>query len=227
MTRQHKSYDRHPSYGVIGFSRISGGKTKLFGSSLDGHHSTIMVRICAAEIKHDLGRDWIHGDLTPIVEVQLSPAQFAEFLTSPNVGQGVPCTIRSVNGKNVEEPPSGFGEEHHRINQDFEKNVKEFASELKLAVRDAKAILAKQGTITKGDRAALAEIFDRVEREVSSNWPFYIKQFKESAGRIVSEKKAEVDAFITHGLQILGLKSLHTLSGAAELPSLPTGETEE
>lgn len=46
----------HPSYGMVQFSRATGGNCRLFGSALEGHNHRIELRIFEAEmhIDHDL-----------------------------------------------------------------------------------------------------------------------------------------------------------------------------
>ena len=75
----------HPSYGMVQFSRVTGGNCRLFGSALEGHNHRIELRIFEAEmhIDHDLHMERPYGK-GQIIEVALSAAQFAELLTTMN-----------------------------------------------------------------------------------------------------------------------------------------------
>ena len=98
--------EKHPAYGMVGFYRVSGNPGRLFGSSLKNHESYIALRIGTGERIHSNGWDRYYGSLRgEHVEVMLSSAQFAELLTSMNVGNGVPCTIAYLGGKKVERAP--------------------------------------------------------------------------------------------------------------------------
>lgn len=82
----------HPAYGMLSFSRRTGGKQSLFGSSIE-HKDVIAMTLRHGEVDRQLNRDWYHGTEV-IAEVEMSYAQFAEAITSMNIGTGVPVTIR-------------------------------------------------------------------------------------------------------------------------------------
>src|SRR5208337_4240325 len=104
-----KREDYHdPSYAMVSFSRISAGGEglSLFGSSIK-HHSAITLSIKQARLSRDtdLSHDWYFAENRfPLIEVTLSPNQFAELLTSMNVGDGVPATLTLYNGQGYEYP---------------------------------------------------------------------------------------------------------------------------
>lgn len=105
--------ESHESFGMLGFYRSSVTSANLFGSSIK-HQHTIRMTLKKAEKGRSLNRDWYSGR-GEIVEVEMSQNQFAEMITSMNVGDGVPVTIRRLNGKTMEPCP----EENRR--QEFEK----------------------------------------------------------------------------------------------------------
>jgi hypothetical protein len=89
--------EEHPAYGVIGWSKIQCGpssKSHMFQSDLS-HHDLVAIRIEHATLQRGLGQDWVNP-AGKIVEVYLTPAQFTQFITSPNQGVGSPCTIRGT-----------------------------------------------------------------------------------------------------------------------------------
>jgi hypothetical protein len=106
MSDDRKEY-KHPSYGMIAFNRSMGGRpTRLFGSPLEEHYGTVRVVIGTGTRIHESNMDRYHGSLRgEHIEVEMSAAQFAEVLTSMNQGSGIPCTIRYINGKPIEDPP--------------------------------------------------------------------------------------------------------------------------
>lgn len=88
---------RHPAYGQIGASRTYGGGRALYGSDFR-HNSSVTIRISESEVTRDLSRDWPHAT-REIVEVTLSEAQWATFVSSLNMGEGTQCTLAHVMGE--------------------------------------------------------------------------------------------------------------------------------
>lgn len=197
---------KHPAYGMVQFSRVTGSPQVLFGSSIQPQ-SWIELTIRRGEVNHDLGKDWFfgHGE---IISVQLSPAQFAELLTSMNVGTGVPCTIEHVNGEKMprltmEDIPKEAasiinhmrekGQEITKHFQRFEDKMKQLVGEKKISKKMADEI---EGT------------FFKLKQDLQSNLPFYLDQLNKSSEKIVVAKKAEVDAFVSTIITRMGLEKL-------------------
>jgi len=208
--------ETHPAYGQVGISRVT-GHAKLYGSALDHHQSFIRLGIRHSERHHSLYRDWHFGKDT-IVEVELSHAQFAEMITTPNVGTGVPCTIVFHTTKPgpgmVPSIADSMQTEAEKVVEGFKEGQAEIVERLKKQVTEGYALLDKKA-INKGDRDALREILDFVIREVESNRPFAVSQFQEAAEKVVTQGKAEIEAFTTMAVQSLGLKKLSELAALA------------
>ena len=107
MANLFEKKEKHPSYGMLGFSRRQGSKTNLFGSSIQ-HQNTISMTLRQGEMHRGLNTDWFFGG-DVIVEVEMSQAQFAEAITSMNMGSGVPVTIRYQENKGYIERPDFKG----------------------------------------------------------------------------------------------------------------------
>jgi hypothetical protein len=200
--------ETHPSYGMLGFYRTQGGgKRRLFGSAIRDHHSTIHMRLSRGEVQHGLSRDWYYGESQSIIEVELSAHQFAELLTSMNVGSGVPCTIRRVDGKRIEDPP--FREvEAEQISIAFQKNLEEKTAGFIKHLREIQQKLMAPGPMKATEKKELASVLASIQQEFQSNIPFAVTSYEEAADRIKSSAKAEVDAFLTQVIQKAGLKTL-------------------
>ena len=100
---------QHPSYGMIRFARssIGGSGTALFGSTIM-HNNVIRLSISKGMMEREGNEDWFLAgtDINDmIVEVEMSYTQFAEAITSLNIGEGIPVTITKVNGTFVEPCP--------------------------------------------------------------------------------------------------------------------------
>lgn len=207
--KEHR--ETHPSYGMVGISRVSIGgsaKMRLFGSSLDRHYSTIRLRIHEAERIHSLGQDRFHARRC-VVEIEMSAAQFAEFVTTPNVGDGVPCTIRYVNNERIADPPDGPRVEAEMVREGFDENVRKVAARLDALMKMA-AKLEKVAP-SAADRKEIAHEIRMARQEIASNLPFMLNQFEEATTRITTAAKAEVEAFVTHAVLSTGLDTLKKL----------------
>ena len=107
--RNRDGEKQHPSYGMIRFARssIGGSGTALFGSSIM-HNNVIRLSISKGMMEREGNEDWFLAgtDINDmIVEVEMSYTQFAEAITSLNIGEGIPVTITKVNGTFVEPCP--------------------------------------------------------------------------------------------------------------------------
>lgn len=204
----HIGHDRkmetHPSFGTIGFSRYQGGG-RLFGSSVKTH-SGVSLRISQAQVRYNLGREWIHGTARPLVEIDMTETQFAQLLTSFGIGEGVPCTIRYVNGVgNIKEPAEGFNSEPSRIRDEFKDQAKEITEDLAATITGVNVILSKP-TIGKQDRADILKLLERYKDEAMHGMPFLIKSFQESMDKVVSQAKTEVSVYIEQAKKHAGLE---------------------
>lgn len=209
---------RHPAFGQISYSQIT-GQTFLYGSDFS-HNGSIAVRISTSELKRDLAQDWFNTTGT-VVEVCLSEAQWAAFISSPNRGQGVPCTIRSLNGKAVPEvsaPPS-------RAEQ-FDGEVAERGARI-VAALDALDAALSDAKVSDKQRAVLKNYVRTARQEVISNMPFVLRSFAEHAETIVTRAKTEVSAYAWRTLTRMGLDALLGPERSAELLSLPTATSDE
>jgi len=207
-----KTKKTHPSYGTVLFSRRhkGGGKVRLFGSPLSDHATTVTLTIYEAEIGHDLSRDRIHGG-DSIIEVELSAAQFAELLTTMNVGCGVPCTICQRQGVGRIKDPPHDEIEIDRVQDSFVGRIEEIRKRVKEKSKQMKELLKKRA-LSKADKDEIQWIVDKIMQDVESNWPYVVDQFNKATERIVVAAKSEIDAFVTTAAQVTGLKQLQEMS---------------
>lgn len=210
----------HPSWGMISFSRVtsSGGDgNRLFGSALADHPSSIVLRIRRATRDHALSRDWFSGRGESLVEVELSPTQFAQLLTTMNVGDGVPCTIRrtAADGRVPDPPVEPL--ERERVQDGFTAAMAEIAQDLKAAAKEANVILTKKTAVTATDRKVLATRIAQIIQEVESNIPFALRQFNAATDKVTTAAKADIDAFVTTAVTLLGFEKLDELRAALQL----------
>lgn len=210
---------QHESYGLVGLYRHQhgGGKTRLFGSSLENHYDTIVLRLHRAKRVHSLARDWYHTDgRIPVVEIELSAAQFAEMITTPNTGDGVPCTIRNVEGRRMADVPEGDKTEAVKVREDFRKQMAGYADAIDKLRGEAAEILGKK-SLTQADRQAVLGILDKARQDMRSNVPFIMSSFEEASEKVVSSAKAEIDAAMTRTIHAAGIGALRDRAEANQL----------
>lgn len=217
---------KHPSYGMVQFSRVSGGKRQLFGSTMTEHSNTIFLRVAQGVREFRLKEDrYYTGRKDSIIEVEMSAAQFTELITTMNIGSGVPCTIRALNNTRVEGPPDE-GTEMDRVREDFAEDLKNISSKLDGAKDELAAILAKK-SIGKGDKVAISKIVSRMFMHFEDNVPFVQEQFQRATDRSVAAAKTEIDATLTNAVTKLGLKSLDQLKQLSDEGTLALDSGDE
>ena len=195
----------HESYGMIGVSRVTcRPNVNLFGSSIK-HSNTVRLRIKKAEVIIDLHTDW-YGGKKELIEVELSPTQYAEMLTSMNIGDGVPCTIRHINRDRMADPPEV--KQRQIFEEEFEKDVHKIKEVCKDNAKEISKILLKKGSITVVERKKIDVMVKMLLQDVNSNLPFIQRSFNESIDKTILEAKGEVEAFVTNKVLSLGIKGL-------------------
>jgi len=157
-----------------------------------------------------------------ITEVELSAGQFAELITTMNVSDGVPCTIRYANGAPIPDIPVQKMEVE-RLRESFEKDMKKVGKKLRTFMDSAQETLAKKN-LTKDDREQLMSQLRMFVQEMESNVPYALTSFEEATDKVMTHAKAEMDAFMTTAVMNAGLKSLSTQG--SEAPSIPMIEAE-
>lgn len=215
-----EEHEEHESYGLISFSRRQGNPGPLFGSSLKTHEAYVTLSLRKGTRISSHGYDRYYGSVRgDLMEVDMSAAQFAELLTTLNIGLGVPCTIRCLNGKRMGAPPD-VKLEVEKARSEFQRKMGKVTEVFTQKRKEAETILEKKN-LTKGDKEALLSLLAKVEMEIGSNLPYSLQMFEEAAEKVVTHAKAEIDAVLMHNVLAEGIRSL-----AAEntLPQLPEGE---
>lgn len=198
-----KEWESHPSYGLIGASRVS-GNAALFQSDIK-HQHYVIIRINTAERARDLHRDWpVAAHM--VTEIAMSQAQWAEFVSSMNQGDGVPCTfIYKPAGdfelERVEQPPFNSRLALHT------KEVRDTAKRSTKDIEDAYETVAKafaDGAGRKEMREALSWLGTKIGH-FPSNAEFATKSLNEHVEQTVAKAKADIEAHVLKTAHALGL----------------------
>jgi ElaB/YqjD/DUF883 family membrane-anchored ribosome-binding protein len=196
---------KHESYGLIGISntQCSGGRS-LFGSSIK-HDRTICLRIRRASVERDLKQEWYHGE-ERLIEIDLSASQFTQFITSPNRGDGVPCTLRYVDGKRMDDPP--YRGQNEIFNRELKEDFSKAMTDADSLINDADEMLLSKGAMKVGDKKKLHVKLRSLVQHIKANMPFLHSQFTRSMDKTVNAAKAEIEEFYTSTIMKMGKKAL-------------------
>jgi hypothetical protein len=212
-------HEIHESYGLFSFQRTHGpGAMHLFGSHVEYHPVTIQLEIRRAErrFSKDLSSDHIYGR-EHLLEVEMSAAQFTDAITLMNHGNGIPCTIRYVNGVQMEDVPSDHRSEQRMIVEGFHEKMKDVRASVDRELKVLKEILDKK-SIGKEDRNKISWLFENVTRQFSNNAAFTMTKFNEATEKLKTEAKKEVEAYMQSILVGAGLE--HLKAGASQTDAL-------
>ncbi len=202
-TVNEQGYETHPAFALIGASRVSVGGYEggavLFDSDIL-HQHTIRIRIHAAQRKRELNHDWI-GAGKQYIEIELSEAQWASFVSTMNVGDGVPATLRYLQYEEVPELPhqprlaESMRETHDAASRTF--------NEIKEA-RDAyEAALARKAP-AKEARELLNVLHYKIEN-ATPNVDFATSTLVKHTENVVTRARADIEAFVTAKAAQLGI----------------------
>jgi hypothetical protein len=183
----------HPAFGVIGANRVSGGAA-LFGSGfLHQHYVTISI-YRAVEDRSVISTDYTFAR-GEIIEVALSYAQWATFVSTMNVGHGVPCTIQFEQGKGL---IPGI-ELDVRKREQFEDEVKQRIAKATDFMREA---LAEAKTVKQ--RKAIEFAIG----QLNSGLPWVAQMFDEHMEETTEKAKIEIASWAEQALIRTGLRAL-------------------
>jgi hypothetical protein len=208
----------HPAFGQIGASRWSGGTT-LYGSDFI-HHNFVVITINRSELTRDLAHDW-HHSREELVEVALSEAQWASFVSSMNVGGGVPCTIMRVAGEQMPDIPLRRQEDAFR--SEAKETMGRMAKQVAATIAEVEGELGT--ALSKVKRERLLEHLHQLERSLKDGLPWIASTLEKHMETTVEKAKVEVNAYIGQAVQRAGLEALGV--GPLRLGAGPAAEEGE
>ena len=188
----------HPAFAQIGASRVS-GNTYLYGSDFR-HQHYVTVTICRSEQHRNLSRDWEFGR-EELIEVALSEAQWATFVSTPNVGSGVPCTLERFDGQMIPGLPNPTATDE-KFRQEIEASMARMQADLRKLAADL------DGPLSKTKAAELRKNMEWIAGRMTDSTGFVAKQFGEHIEHTVEKAKIEVNAYATNMIQRAGLEAL-------------------
>ena len=184
--------ERHPAWAMISASRSQGSGAVLFDSDVK-HMHTIHVRLSTASRRRDLQRDWLHAE-KEIVEIQMSEAQWASFVSTMNTGSGVPCTLRRHDGM----PLPGV---------EYEPRLKQSMDETRGAAERAFAEVAEAfAAYEEKKNAANLRTLKYAIQNAPANVAFASESLAGHAEHVVQRARADIEAMVTSKAAQLGIE---------------------
>lgn len=169
----------HPSYALLNFSRISrGGGTALFGSNIK-HSNTITLEIAPAEVERELNRDWYFRSGNEYIQIEMSENQFAEAITSMNMGAGVPVTLRYKDGEPIE-PDNTFHDRRTIHKRELKESLRETKEEMERIIQEVEGIIGNKKTLSKSDKEKILSSLHKARGQYESSIPFAQDQFEKA-----------------------------------------------
>lgn len=189
----------HPAYGQIAASRVS-GHAYLYGSDF-AHQHYMTVRISRSQLHRSLSRDWPFGR-EEVIEVALSEAQWAQFVSTPNSGSGAQCTIEHINRVGIPGIPAPKSRQT-QINHEANETLQSALKSLETLRAEIEAI-----KVSEKQRKALLWQLELTERGFGSSLKFTADQFAEHIEDVTEHAKIEVNAYVQNAVMRAGLKAL-------------------
>lgn len=199
--RGDETIQTHPAFGQITVNRVSGART-LYGSDFI-HHGFVRVAIYESEMCRAYSHDRPHHSLVPLIEVDMSEAQWGSFVSSFGVGMGTCCTLNVVGDERM--PWLPYEDRAARHFDEAKAKIDKVAADLQ-TLRD-KIAAGVQG-LTKARQAEMLSAVESAITDLSSNLPFVAQSLSEAMEGRVEKAKSEVHAYVTNTVMRAGLGAI-------------------
>ena len=196
----HGTTMTHPAFAQIGASRVSGGRT-LYGSDFL-HQNYVSIKLNRSKLKRSLSQDWHFGG-EELFEIEMSEAQWATFVSSMNVGHGVPCTISHIDRKAM--PGIPFRTQDSEFKNDVRDHANKSVDHLKALL---KTVEANTVGLSKARQNELLQPIKDAITEISSNLPFVADAFDKHVETKIEAAKVEMHGYMAGVLHSAGLQAL-------------------
>lgn len=194
------SIERHPAYAQIQANRWTAGPTGVFLYGSDFRHNAgVSITISRSELHRGLSNDW-PSSREELIEVNLSEAQWATFVSTLNAGTGPQCTLSHVAREGV----PGIERGSDRKKQ-FKLEASEALKEAEAAAERLSELIEKGGRKTEM-RDAIRIILSSFSSQ--SGVSFIAEQFGEHIEKVTEHAKIEVSAYIAGAIHRAGLVAL-------------------
>lgn len=200
--------ETHPAFGCISISRVQGGKGHFFGSGIE-HNNFIELTIMEAERNRSKYSEHVFSK-SPLIQIQMTMTQWAEFITTMNYGSGTPCTLHAMKTEAgfLPFPTFKLSGRKKEINDDLKRKVHELGKKIVTDQDRVNELLDKKGSLKVSEREELRSMMTMMNQDLESNLPFLGRCMQESFDNIVAEAKGEIEAHLQHAVNVLGERGL-------------------
>lgn len=180
--------DRHPSWGKINVTRVS-GHANLFRSSLRHHHFISLTINKARVVDRGGAHDFLMDD-GELIEVYMSETQFARMITSIGMGSGSPCTLNRYQNESIEACPAQDRKEF--VVDSHSEHLEDHDSAMRSLLQKLNSMLnAKHRPTLKELSSIIHDLACHIGNFKSSH-KYYRDQFVEEVEEILDDAKAEI-----------------------------------
>jgi hypothetical protein len=215
--------EQHESYGVVSLSRFTSSRgMNLFGTPVKPR-AGMQLQISTAKPSHSRVSGSHVMDDKVVVVLDMSATQFAELITTPNHGVGVPCTLRYTRTgttlAKLDDPPPQVSE--------AEKGRTAFREEVEEKVASMKAVnrrigkLLDEARVSQARRSEIRREINQFMRLFEDSAPFMMERYEKNAETATTKAKAELAAFADHLVHATGIEALRS---GVELAQLEPGD---
>lgn len=208
----HGATYKHPAFATIQVSETSGGGRVLFGTDVD-HTYKIRLSIRRATLRRNIGNDWINSTIAPMIEVEMSHAQFAALAGSVGKGAGVACTLRYAPKDSVVQDVPHI----ERLETKLDTFSREIEASALRQVEGLRAEIKRMGEALATGKLGMKEARE-IQRNldiVSSNLPlnlgYTVTQAQEMLEKAGNDAKTQIEAFADSTARRLGLNDIAEL----------------
>lgn len=198
----------HEAFGLIQMTTPHGGNGVLFGSDLR-HTECVRITVTRAQQRRDLSNDWMTADDTVVV-LELSNAQFAQFITSNGNGDGTPCTLRYAPAPGTPTPEMAEIERIESAQDTFRREIRAAATKRLEAIQaeiDRLGVMVETGKLPKTELREVHKELTRHAQQLGGSIGFVVEQAEEALAKATSHAKIEVEAYIDNVARRVGLET--------------------
>ena len=196
--------ETHPAYAMIGASRVSANPGNFLAGSDFRHGHYVIIRISEGEIVRDGALDHAFGDTRRYIEVALSEAQWATFVSTLNMGCGTPCTLQWRDGVAI--PEIDRSDDAKRTDR-FKDELADRLGLVETALTTLEQQI-KKSPLSEVKRKELISTLTTARNNLTPNLGWVAKIFGEHVEETIEKAKIEVTAYMSSVLARAGLKSL-------------------
>lgn len=200
-TTNEDGWETHPAFGSITAHRITSNPGAVLFDSEIRHTAFVRVSISPMQRKRDLSRDWLHPDSHPLVEVDMSEAQWASFVSSMNTS-GVPCTIR-VTESDWNVPGLEFEARLALSAAETKSAAQKAFSEIEEAMAALESLPSNAGV--KARKEAMRRLHYAIEH-APANIEFAAQSLTKHTENVVQKARADIEAMVVTHAQKLGVE---------------------